>query len=70
MKCLLREDMLVKGQQLQEVVCTKLFTENYFLITCYFFNKVPQVNVLTQAHDCQIHDSVFYSANTVSNWLV
>ena len=42
----------------------------YFLITFYFFNEVPQVNVLTQAHDFQINDSIFNSANTVSNWLV
>ncbi|EDR02557.1 uncharacterized protein LACBIDRAFT_393910 [Laccaria bicolor S238N-H82] len=27
---------------------------------------VPQVNVLTQAHDLQINDSVFYSANTIN----
>jgi hypothetical protein len=43
----------------------KLFLDNLF-----YFHKVSQVNVLTQAHDFQINDSVFYSANTVSNWLV
>ena len=48
----------------------KLPFQYYFLISCYFFIQVSQVNVLTQAHDFQINDSVFYSANTVSNWLV
>ena len=41
---------------------------NYFLITYYFFYKVPQVNVLTQAHDFQIKDGVFN--NIVSNQCV
>jgi len=41
------------------------------MITFYFyFHQVPLVNVLTQAHDIQISDSVFNSANTVSDWLV
>ena len=48
----------------------KLAFQYYFLINFYFFNEVPQVNVLTQAHDFQINDSIFNSANTVSNWLV
>ena len=40
----------------------------YFLIA--FFHKVPQIDVITQAHDFQINDSFFNSAKTVSNWLV
>ena len=40
----------------------------YFLIILVF--EVPQVNVLTHAHDFQINDSIFNSANTVSNWPV
>ena len=48
----------------------KLAFQYYFFITFYFYYEVPQVNVLTQAHDFQINDSIFNSANTVSNWLV
>ena len=44
----------------------KLAFYNYFLIILYFIYEVPQVNVLTQAHDFQINDSIFNSANTVS----
>ena len=66
----LREGMLVKDSQLQEVVCTTCFLIPFLDNFLFLFNKVSQVNVLTQAHDCQINGSVFYSANTVSNWLL
>ena len=36
-----------------------------FLIAFSF--EVPQINLLTQAHNFQINDTVFNSANTVSN---
>ena len=48
-------------------VCTTCFLIPFLDNFLFLFNKVSQVNVLTQAHDCQINGSVFYSANTVSN---
>ena len=71
-----KDDMSIERRNVGERPTTtgggmyKLAHWIYFLITYYFFNKVAQVNVLPQAHDLQIKDSVFYSANTVSNWLV
>ena len=70
-----KDDMSVERRNVGERPTTtengmfKLALEYYFMIF-YFLYKVPQVNVLTQAHDFQINDSIFYSANMVRNWFI
>ena len=70
-----RDDMSIERRNVGERPTTsengmfKFALEYYFMIF-YFFYKVPRVNVLTQAHDFQINDSIFYSANMVRNWFI
>ena len=71
-----KDDIAIETRSLGERLTTtrggmyKLAHCNNFLMIFIFIYEVPQVNVLPQAHDFQISDSFFCSANTVSNWLV
>ena len=67
MICPLREEMLVKGPQLQKMACTNLLSDTFVLIP-FSSSEVPQANMFTQAHDFEINDGVFH--NIASNQLI